>query len=150
MKRPEFHYDENLREIPEDSVYTETFLVDLQRQREQASDRKIEVSLLGEMAFWSRLLLRLDNAENMLKQALNLIKQENLDPVLEVQQLIRLANVYQWQKRFDECSTLLLTVINYCEKELPKKPYLAFAWQHSKTSLIKRTILRPCRFLRRP
>ena len=132
MLRPELLYDEQtLRDYSNDPEAVRAFLVDLKTQFEASSDISQQVSLLGEMGVYLRVLGELDTAEAKLQEALRLIEENGLGLKKDVQQKIRLAHVYQWQKNFTKSDAFFVEILSICRSDEDAEVYLDFALQHA-------------------
>ena len=89
---------------------------------------------LGLLGGYLRLLGRLDEAEAALAEAVALARDLGDERLLLTNQ-IRLAHVYQWQRRFAEADALFAAVISRCEADPDRDRLLAFALQHLGKSL---------------
>lgn len=90
---------------------------------------------MGELGHYLETLDELSEAERYLLSALDLIKSESLSQRLELQQQIRLAKVYQHQKRFEESDLLYAELIRKCGSSEQGSYFLPFALQHAGKSL---------------
>lgn len=94
------------------------------------SDIKRYVSLLGMVGVHQRSLMLLDEAEKTLYRVLEVIAENDLSIALYAQNKIRIAHVYQWQKKFDISNAIFEEIINLCETNVEASQYLHFAYQH--------------------
>ncbi len=90
--------------------------------------------MLGQIGVLSRLLGRLDEAQIYLEKAVALSEQTGNGKARLVNS-IRLANVYQWQRRFDLSDPLFTEAVVFCETRPEFSDYLDFALQHYGKSL---------------
>lgn len=94
IKLPSFHFDQDLRDIPESRDEWESFLADLKNQLKIATDEEIKLQLFESIGNASRILMKLDEAEKFLLKAVDSSKNISAHS-RHVQNLIRLAHVYQ-------------------------------------------------------
>lgn len=106
---PTYHFDSNLREVPDDLDKWKTSAVLLQETMDLTDSSNEYLSLLENLGFVLRVLGRLEEAEIKLKEALEL-SADHPNPLKLVQNMLRLAHVYQWQERFKEAEKLLAEV----------------------------------------
>lgn len=102
---PTFHFDPELREIPDDLDKWNISAVLLQETMNLTDSSAEYLSLLENLGFVLRVLGRLEEAEAKLKEAVEL-SSDHPNPWKLVQNLMRLAHVYQWQKNFKEADRL--------------------------------------------
>lgn len=74
--------------------------------------------LLENLGFVLRVLGRLDEAEAKLKEAMDMAS-SHPNPLRQVQNMLRLATVYQWQKKFKEADKLFAS----CKKLLKSSSF---------------------------
>jgi GNAT superfamily N-acetyltransferase len=99
MKTPDFYFDENLWERPKELQAWTVFVVSLEEKLKKAVDPAVELKTLEYLGVAYRTVLRLDEAEVTLARAVHLA--EGLGTVSRrVQNLVRLAHVYQWKREF--------------------------------------------------
>ncbi len=116
LNLPTYHFSEDLREVPDDLDKWRTSAVLLQETIDVTDSFNEHLMLLENLGFVLRVLGRLEEAEQKLKDALNM-SLEHPNPLKPVQNMMRLAHVYQWQKNFKEASRLFSEV-----KKLLKSP----------------------------
>lgn len=133
-RRLEKDFDLNLREVPRDPLGLREYVDDLQKSLLITSDIKTRVIISGELGVHLRTLGDLNAAERILVKALEDIQTYQLDIIFEVQQKIRLGQVYQWQRRFELSNSLFDEVIVICRSGKACK-YLDFALQHAGKNL---------------
>lgn len=127
----DYYFDENLRDIPTHPEHLKEYIEKLNLDIKSKDSPKDQVRIMGDIGVYLRQLMQLNEAEQVLSKALTLIETHSLGIKFEVQQKIRLAHVYQWQKRFAESSKLFSEVIQYCRNNTDLSGYLAFALQHA-------------------
>jgi tetratricopeptide (TPR) repeat protein len=135
MTKPLFFFDENLREVPADPIAFKTYIEELEMMLAHTTEMKSRVHLLGEIGVMYRTLGQLHRAEENIQHALQIVQDHHLGIKSEVQQKIRLAHVYQWQKRFSESDQLFSEVIALCRQDSMANDYLHFALQHAGKNL---------------
>ncbi|MES2803635.1 MAG: L,D-transpeptidase [Bdellovibrionota bacterium] len=106
IQLPKFHFDKNLREIPDSPEEWELFILDLNMKLEDVNNQEERLPLLEYLGMASRIVLQLDKAESHLLEALSLSREKSSNTSL-IQNLIRLAHVYQWKKDFQQAQLLL-------------------------------------------
>ena len=131
MEKPLFNYDNHsLREIPQDPEALKQFILELKMKLKSSTSTLATVQLLGEVGVHLRILLELNEAEEALLKAIELINNHNLDVKTRIQQEIRLAHVYQWKKDFQKSNKIFEQVIENCYNNIEAQSYLDFALQH--------------------
>ena len=128
---PESVFDEDLRDVPVNSAATRAYVGQLRSLLESTKTTRQRVSILGQIGVYLRQLGDLDQAESTLKTALDLIEAYDLGIGVEIQQKIRLAHVFQWQRRFTESDKLFGDILSVCRSSSEASHYLDFALQHS-------------------
>ncbi len=101
-----FQFDENLREVASDINLLRLEVESLKNQLTSTSDSAKKISLLGQLGVYLRIDGKLNEAERSLNLALEIVIKEKLGLKFEVQQKIRLAHVYQWQKNYELSNAL--------------------------------------------
>ncbi|MBX3022535.1 MAG: hypothetical protein KF799_12755 [Bdellovibrionales bacterium] len=129
-----FTFDQNLREVPTNTNAVEHKISELKTQA-TSEDMKERAKALSEMGFYLRILGRLTEAEEAVDEALLLILKHALGPRLEVQAHLRLAHVYQWQKRFNLSNRIFKEMALYCMTEPGLTDMLDHVWQHTGKNL---------------
>lgn len=129
MKKPEFYLDENLRFRPQDLAHLNEFIQFQHDQLKTLTEPKELVRAMGELGVNLRSADRFNEAEAMLKKALEIAGEASLGVATEVQQKIRLAHVYQEQKNFNESDALFEECLELCRSE-KLDHYMHFALQH--------------------
>jgi tetratricopeptide (TPR) repeat protein len=107
----DFYYDQDLREVPSNPIALREYVECLKVSLSSKVNTQEQVSLMGEVGTWLRMLGELDESEKYLRHALNLIQAEKLGEKWEIQQKIRLAHVYQYKKRFDLSNPLFAELL---------------------------------------
>jgi len=132
MKPPILISDErSLREKPQIPSEVRDYIAYLESQLLGAVDPMKQVSLLGEIGSYLRILEDLTLAEEKIQLAMNLIETHKLGAQVEIQQKIRLAHIYQWKQDFEKSNTLFNEIIAFCRESSEAQKYLHFALQHA-------------------
>ena len=130
-KRLEKYFDENLRDIPKDPEGLREYTNELKRSLSDTDSPLQRVRLLGELGVHRRTLGDLQEAESILKEALQIIQENKLGIKWEIQQKIRLAHVLQWLRDFKRSDALFSEIIGVCRTHNDAAVYLDFALQHA-------------------
>lgn len=123
--------EETLREVVQNSEEFNQYIENLRRKMKSVHEPSKKATLLGDIGACLRIAGRLDDAETCLLQALALIETHELGLKLEMQQKIRLAHIYQWQKNFSGSEDLFDEVVETCRQQKEADFYLPFALQHA-------------------
>jgi tetratricopeptide (TPR) repeat protein len=132
---PEFIMDQNLREIPKDPSGLWNHVENLKATALTIENPSERAAVLGEIGLYLRILGELDEAEFYLLESLDLISEHNLGLKREIQQMIRLAHVLQWQKEFTESTRVFDQILEVCRQDEDAEFYLSFALQHAGKNL---------------
>lgn len=125
-----YHFDEHLRDIPNNYDDMRLAVNWLLCEMENSPDVSLQQQLMGLIGVYSRMLGDLNTAHDYLQQALLLSEQLD-DERSKTVTRIRLAHVYQWQKQYTMCDRLFAEEIHRCQTQPILKPYLDFAYQHA-------------------
>lgn len=125
-----YHFDEHLRDVPNNCEEMRLAVNWLISQQENSQDILKKQQLSGLIGVYSRMLGDLNTALDYLQQSLALSEQLQ-DECSKTVTRIRLAHVYQWQKQYTLCDRLLTAEIHRCQTQPILKPYLDFAYQHA-------------------
>ena len=130
-----YTFDQNLRDVP-DSPGDMARAVEYLGAKLKSGELSVrdQARLLGQMGVLCRMLLRLEEAEHYCERTVTICCQLG-DARCEVVNRIRLAHVYQWQRRFDESDRLFLWALELCERDPNVADYLDFVRQHYGKSL---------------
>lgn len=120
------HFDENLRDVPNNPDEMRQALATLKGQVEHLSDPVEKIRVLGQIGSYARLLHDFETAKTALREAIGL-SQNHLRAKLTNQ--IRLAHVYQWEGNFAVSNGLFSVILDTCQRHLPE--LLDFAYQHA-------------------
>lgn len=127
----QYGFDENLREKPLDQKAMASGVAWLARRIDTAGeDRHAVARLKGMHGVYCRILGWLDDAHLSLEQAVS-IAESVLDVRLVYINQLRLAHVYQWQRRFDLSTPLFEELLVRAEKDRHLGLLLDFALQHA-------------------
>lgn len=113
IQLPAFHFDKDLREIPDRIQDWEAFVESMKERLDQASNQGDSIAntssqtleCLEYLGVASRVLGRFSQAEQVLLQAVTECSRLGLASRY-IQNLIRLAHVHQWQKTFGKAHSL--------------------------------------------
>lgn len=95
-----FHFDDDLREVPNNPTEMQQALKFLQSQlKDNAIEIKSQIQLLGLIGVYSRILKDFAVAQQALTSAVELSELVG-SKQLRTANMIRLAHVYQWQKDY--------------------------------------------------
>ncbi|MFK8137720.1 MAG: tetratricopeptide repeat protein [Bdellovibrionales bacterium] len=129
--KPKFRIDDNLRYVPLDSKKLALHVENLENKLHTTADVESRVQLLGEIATYLKSLGELDRAENLLMTALDTIEENQLGIQSEIQQKIRLGDVYFYKKAYQLANRIFQEILNTCQNDLDAYVYLDFAHQHA-------------------
>jgi tetratricopeptide (TPR) repeat protein len=132
-----YHFAANLREVPDDPEQFALAVRALDRRLATECDDRARLRLLGRCGGYLRILGALDEAEGRLQEAVALSRRLSDERALLTNR-IRLAHVYQWQRRFADADALFHQVIATCAGRPDLAALLAFAQQHYGKSLFDR------------
>lgn len=133
MNQPRMNFDHDLRSVPEDVREVEKYIEHLKERR--SSDQMQDIRTDGEIGVYLRILGRLEEAESILTGSLKIIADKNLGIRLQVQQMLRLAHVFQDQKRFDQSNRLFNEALEICVTNDEAAGFFHFALQHAGKNL---------------
>lgn len=105
IQRPSSHFDRDLRDVADSQADWIKFVDDLKARLKDESHHAHKLELFEHIGMASRILLRFDEAEFYLKKALAWSHGHPSHSRL-VQNLVRLAHVYQWKKDFEKSQML--------------------------------------------
>lgn len=101
---PAIHFNNQLKEIPNNIKEFESYTEELKRFFSISCIYLKNIKILENLGVALRILNRLDESETYLSKALSLSANESVSK--QVQNLIRLAHVYQWQRQFAKAKAL--------------------------------------------
>jgi tetratricopeptide (TPR) repeat protein len=131
------HFDPTtLRDIPDDPAAMEGAIRYLEERLPIIETLSIaqQITTLSRLGAYCRILGRLDEAQTYLERAVAISQHENYATTTLINR-IRLAHVYQWQRRFDLSDPIFQDCITLCQTDPTLQPYLDFAYQHYGKSL---------------
>ncbi len=134
-KRLETTEDENLRNIPVDPIGMRKYVIEKLGSLSSVKDHGKRVSILGEAGVHLRVLGDLKEAEDVLREALRIVNDEQLGIRREIQQKLRLAHVLQYKQQFKRSNALFDEAIAVCRTNEEAGFYLHFALQHAGKNL---------------
>lgn len=102
---PIYNFDSHLREVPNEPSEWIQFLDELKILLKDENNSNQKLSLFENIGMAARILQKLGEAEYYLNKAVTL-SYDQLDKSKLVQNLIRLAHVYQWQNQFTKAHVL--------------------------------------------
>lgn len=130
-----YHFDEDLRDVPTYPSDLLKHVEKLQQEYKFLKNPTDQIRVLGELGVYLRQLMKLDESERILEQALQLVNQYQLGIKLEAQQKIRLAHVFQWKKDFIKSTQMFSNIIEFCRNNTELNVYYTFALQHAGKNL---------------
>jgi tetratricopeptide (TPR) repeat protein len=127
-----FHIDEKLHEIPNNPEQMQQALDYLQEQllNPNAVDERVQARLYGLIGVYARILGDFCQAREALMAAIALSK-ELKDVRLLALNLLRLAQVYQWQHQYELSDRLIEEALSYYTNNPTLSAYLDFAYQYA-------------------
>ncbi|MEK2687914.1 tetratricopeptide repeat protein [Bdellovibrio sp. GT3] len=133
--RTEMKEDENLRSIPVDPVGLRKYVIELLDSLSSVKSHGKRASILGEAGVHLRCLGDLKEAEQVLREALRIVGEEQLGARREFQNKIRLGHVLQYQGKFKVSNALFEEVVAACRVNEELSSLLPFALQHAGKNL---------------
>lgn len=126
-----FHLDERLHEVPNNPEQMEQALDYLRDQIDESEgDCFVQARLYGLIGVYARILGDFPQARSALLEAIALSKQLRNLRLLSLN-LLRLAQVYQWQQKYDLSDRLLEEAFGYYTNNATLSAYLDFAYQYA-------------------
>ncbi|MCB0368852.1 MAG: GNAT family N-acetyltransferase [Bdellovibrionales bacterium] len=104
MRMPPFFFNDELKEVPRNDQEYLDYVDQLKESLRSQDMPKTRLLIYENLGVALRILNRLDEAEEYLSKALSLSSLE--PPSKQIQNLIRLAHVYQWQEQFIKAKCL--------------------------------------------
>jgi tetratricopeptide (TPR) repeat protein len=105
IQRPSSHFDQDLRDVPDNRKEWESFVDELKNKLKTETHAEKRLQLLEHIGMAARTLMKLDEAESYLMKALSHSYSCPSHSRL-VQNLIRLGHAYQWKKDFEKSQLL--------------------------------------------
>ena len=128
-------FDENLRDVAVDPKSMLAACEYLQTKLLNEQDLNSQVRILTQLGSFHRILNNLHEAENCHIQCIELLNKLAADSVRMVAAKIRLAHVYQWQKRFEVSNQIFLDCLLLAEGLSDNGEMKSFALQHQGKNL---------------
>ncbi len=125
-----FTFNTSLQEVPDNPKSMASFIEVNKLKLDKVKDPLERIMILGELGSYARILERLDEAEQYLDEAMTLIENHDLGVELWVQNGIRLAQVYQWQGRYEVVKQMFCDLEEICELEEDVFDYMHFVIHH--------------------
>jgi tetratricopeptide (TPR) repeat protein len=129
------HFDENLRDIPDNAEATRQEVAQLKEKLPLTLAPLERTRLLCDIGTGLRLLGDLEEAKNHLKEAVDLCETFQLDIKTTVRAQILLAHVLQWQGNFLKSNRLFGELIITVEADIGASSLKAFVYQHAGKNL---------------
>ncbi len=126
LKLPSFHFDQNLREVPDNHQEWLTLIEASILKIQTAESDEEKLILFETLALAFRITNQLTEAERYQVEALALSN----TPIKKIQNLTRLAIIYQWQKKFAEAKELYSQVLILITNNDTSKILVAAYHQH--------------------
>lgn len=127
--QPSYHFDQDLRDVPDNMDEWTSFFENLKSQLKEEVHPENRLHLIEYIGMTARTLLKFEEAETFLLKAVSLTYDSPKHGRL-IQNLIRLAHVYQWKKDFEK-SHLLFDQARALMNERPVSDSLRAAYhQH--------------------
>lgn len=125
-----YTFDSNLQENLENPEDVNEHIQRLLSSLPLTSDFTERAKILGNVGAFLRMLKRLDEAQKYLEEAIGLLEPVGENGLLLQIQKIRLAHIFQWQKKFDLSNRFFNDLINdaNCGKG---SEVIDFIWQHA-------------------
>ncbi len=130
-----YKFDKGLRDVPCSPSDVKLYIEELLGKLEIVQSAEETVKILGEAGPYSRLIGELDQADDLLTEAMVYIEKEQMPVNLWLVNSLRLAHVYQWQKRFELSDFMFEECLDACKTENSLQTYLHFALQHTGKNL---------------
>lgn len=130
-----FHFDENLRAIPDNIEETKLQVSTLQSKLPATTLPFDRVKLLCDIGYGLKILNQLEAAKNHLKEAIDICETFQLDIKTTTRTQILLANVLQWQGNFLKSNRLFGELIISVESDIGVSSLKAFVYQHAGKNL---------------
>ncbi|RYZ88060.1 MAG: hypothetical protein EOP06_11620 [Proteobacteria bacterium] len=125
-----YDFDQDLHEVPNNALDMELFVEDQIVVLNTIQKPEERVQTLGRLGTYLRILRRLSEAQSYLEKSLEVIARHKMPVDVRVQQQIRLAHVYQWQKKFAQSNAIFSELIMLAQKTELGALH-DFIWQHS-------------------
>lgn len=129
ISRPSSQFDQDLRDVPDNRADWTRFVEDLKVKLKDEKHPAQRLILFEHIGMAARTLLKLDEAEFFLKKALALSYGYPFHGRI-IQNLIRLAHVYQWKKEFEKSQMLFDQAKSLMDEKPVSEGLLAAYHQH--------------------
>lgn len=126
LKLPSFHFDTDLKEVPDNEQEWLDLIWASTLKLQTAETDKEKLLLFETLALAFRITNQLTEAERYQAEALALSN----TPIKKIQNLTRLAIIYQWQKKFVEAKELYSQVLILMTNNDASRILLAAYHQH--------------------
>jgi dipeptidase E len=124
---PAYSIDNNLREVPKSVEEFQKF-IETCRQQIRSQSLEDKISTLANLGFCLRVIGRLSEASAVCKEVLALCSTSDINRLVSAK--LRLASIYQWQKRF-ELSNEIFDDIEFVYLNIVTSDQVkGFYWQH--------------------
>ncbi|MGE0525926.1 MAG: tetratricopeptide repeat protein [Bdellovibrionales bacterium] len=134
-----FEFDENLREVLTSPADARMACLELREKVDLEQDPHQRALWLAELGTLQRMLGDLIQAERSLSESLHIFETKKVSLTRLVAARIRLAHVFQWQKRYAESDQLLEECIEAAKTLEDNGSMLGFALQHMGKSRFDQT-----------
>ncbi|WP_413291181.1 tetratricopeptide repeat protein [Bdellovibrio sp. HCB337] len=124
-----YHFDESLHEIPNNATDMDLYVHEMKTALTTVQDPIERVKTLGQIGVYLRIMRELEEAQDYFLKALEIIERHSLDPVLRIQQQMRLAHVHQWLGDFEVSNKIFEDLLKESEQK-DFGPLQSFLWQH--------------------
>lgn len=126
-----FHFNEQLREIPNSPEQMQRAVDFLQLQLENTTNNlRQQLYLYSVIGVYARILGNFQLAYTALTNAIALSEQLN-DECLKMINELRLAHLYQWQQRYALSDRLFQELLERCSSNPKLEQYLDLVYQHA-------------------
>lgn len=129
IQRPGSHFDQDLRDVPDSQTEWIKFVENLKVKLKDENHPAQKLILFEHIGMAARTLARLDEAEFYLKKALALSHGYPSQSRF-IQNLIRLAHVYQWKKEFEKSQILFDQAKSLMDEKPVSEGLQAAYYQH--------------------
>jgi tetratricopeptide (TPR) repeat protein len=122
-----YTFDSNLQECLENFEDVNKHIRILLATLDSTANLAERAKILGEVGVFLRMLRRLDEAQKYLEDAISLLESVDKNGLNAMTQKIRLAHVFQWQRKFALSNQLFSDLISDANND----KILDFIWQHA-------------------
>ena len=128
-------FDDNLRDVAVDPAGMHAASEELRTKLLSEQDFDSRATMLAQLGSYQRILHNLKAAEDCHDQCLKVLNDLSADPTRIIAAKIRLAHVYQWQKRFEMSNQMFLDCLSLTETLSDNGKMKSFALQHQGKNL---------------